>query len=185
MRRFLIAAIGFGCVNVSALPLLASPFTLQSEQVENGSTLPESLVLNGFGCTGENISPQLSWQNPPTGTKSYVITVFDPDAPTGVGWWHWTVFNLPPNVTSLPANITSKGEKLPDGSGQGFTDFGDVGYGGACPPVGDKPHEYVFTVYALNVENIPADETTTGAKLAFLIKDHIIAEATIVAEYQR
>lgn len=131
------------------------------------------------------MSPQLSWQNAPKGTKSYAVTLFDPDAPTGVGWWHWIVFNIPADVNLLEIDGGSSNENLPSGSVQGYTDFGSNEYGGACPPQGDQPHDYIFTVYALDVENIPADETTTGAKLAFLIKDHILAEATITAKFGR
>jgi Raf kinase inhibitor-like YbhB/YbcL family protein len=185
MHRFFSSAISFGVLAIVAFPIQASSFILKSEQFQDGDTLPNSMVYKGFGCNGDNIAPKLSWQNPPVGTKSYAVTVFDPDAPTGVGWWHWTVFNIPGDATGLSANTSGSAQDLPLGSVEGYTDFGSSGYGGACPPIGDKPHEYIFTVYALNVASIPADQTTTGAKLAFLIKNHVLSKATISAEYQR
>ena len=185
MRHFWISTFTATMIAFSSLPLYASSFLVKSEQFADGDSLPQSAVYQGFGCTGDNISPQISWENAPEGTKSYVVTLFDPDAPTGVGWWHWTVFNIPADVNSLTTNAGKSEKNLPPGSIQGFTDFGSTGYGGACPPVGDRPHKYIFTVYALDVEEIPGDETTTGAKLAFLIKDHVLAEATITARFSR
>jgi Raf kinase inhibitor-like YbhB/YbcL family protein len=185
-QKFLIAAIVSLLLTVSVLPIQASSFSLQSEQFANGDTLPQSTVYQGFGCTGDNISPQLSWHNEPKETKSYVITVFDPDAPTGVGWWHWLVFNIPANIHTMPVNAgSSTANLLPDGSQQGYTDFGSKGYGGACPPQGDKAHNYIFTVYALDVASLPADASTTGAKLAFLMKEHILAKAKVTAKFGR
>jgi Raf kinase inhibitor-like YbhB/YbcL family protein len=185
MRQFLIPVVTSTIVAVSTLPIQASSFSVESEQFKNGGKLPQSTIYQGFGCTGDNMSPQLSWQNAPKGTKSYVVTLFDPDAPTGVGWWHWIVFNIPADVNLLDVDAGNSAENLPPGSVQGYTDFGSNGYGGACPPQGDQAHDYIFTVYALDVEKIPADQTTTGAKLAFLIKDHILAEATITAKFGR
>lgn len=185
MRHFWIFTLTAIMIAVSGMPLYASSFILKSEQFADGDFLPQSSIYQGFGCTGNNISPQLSWQNAPEGTKSYVVTLFDPDAPTEVGWWHWTIFNIPADVNSLASNAGNLAETLPPRSVQGYTDFGSTGYGGACPPVGDRPHQYVFTVYALDVEEISADETTTGAKLTFLIKEHILAEASITAKFGR
>ncbi|MGL6344124.1 MAG: YbhB/YbcL family Raf kinase inhibitor-like protein [Waterburya sp.] len=185
MRQFLIPVVTSTIVAVSILPIHASSFSVESKQFENGGTLPQSTIYQGFGCTGDNMSPQLSWQNAPKNTKSYVVTLFDPDAPTGVGWWHWTVFNIPADVNVLAVNAGSSNNNLPPGSVQGYTDFGSNRYGGACPPIGDQPHDYIFTIYALDVKNLPADKTTTGAKLAFLIKDHILAKAAITAKFGR
>lgn len=185
MRQLFILLATTSLLISSTLPIFAASFTLESEQIKNGSTLPESMVYQGFGCDGDNISPQLSWKNPPAGTKSYAITVYDPDAPTGTGWWHWTVFNIPNEVNSLPTNASASEDLLPANSVQGYTDFGSSEYGGACPPVGDEPHRYIFTVYALDVESLPADESTTGAKLTFLIKDRVLAQANITAKFDR
>jgi Raf kinase inhibitor-like YbhB/YbcL family protein len=163
-----------------------TPFRLSSLQFSDGGTLPQSMVYQGFGCNGGNQSPELSWTGEPTGTNSYAITMFDPDAPTGVGWWHWLVFNIPKNNHALSEGISSSSpSQLPIGSQQGYTDFGSTGYGGACPPVGDSPHRYVITIYALDVDRLSTGAETTGAKLAFLMRGHILAEAQITGRYGR
>lgn len=184
MRLLYISAIAATVLSAFSLPIYGSSFVVKSQQFEDGDLLPEAMVYQGFGCTGDNMSPQLSWHNPPEGTKSYVVTMYDPDAPTGVGWWHWSVFNIPGDVLSLSPDADDNGN-LPLGSQQGYTDFGDSEYGGACPPKGDRPHNYIFTVYALDLENLPADAATTGAKLSYLIKDHILAKASITAKFGR
>jgi Raf kinase inhibitor-like YbhB/YbcL family protein len=162
------------------------PFKLSSPQVADGETLPNSMVYQGFGCTGGNQSPALSWTGAPAGTRSYAITMFDPDAPTGVGWWHWLVFNIPENTHALPQGVgSSLTSQLPSGSQQGYTDFGSNGYGGACPPIGNLPHRYIITIYALNVERLQTGAETTGAKLAFLMRGHILAKAEITGRYGR
>ncbi|NJL37100.1 MAG: YbhB/YbcL family Raf kinase inhibitor-like protein [Leptolyngbyaceae cyanobacterium RM2_2_4] len=163
-----------------------TPFRVSSVQIVEGGTLPESMVYEGFGCTGGNQSPQLSWTGEPIETRSYAITMFDPDAPTGVGWWHWLVFNLPNDTHTLPQGVGNPlVNQLPSGVQQGYTDFGSNGYGGACPPVGDPPHRYVITIYALDVESLPAGAEATGAKLAFLMQEHILAKAEITGQYGR
>src|SRR3954465_14424129 len=112
-----------------------------------------------MGAGGQNVSPQLSWSGAPAGTKSFALTLYDPDAPTGSGWWHWVVYDIPATATELPQGAGSGKAPLPAGTVQGKTDFGAAGYGGAGPPPGDKPHRYVFTVYALKVDklDLPAD----------------------------
>src|SRR5471032_2054390 len=112
-------------------------FTLSSSDIAEGKTLSSHHVFQGFGCVGDNRSPQLSWHGAPAGTKSYAVTVYDPDAPTGSGWWHWVVYNIPADVTELPAGAGNAGGQLPAGAAQGHTDFGTSGFGGACPPAGD------------------------------------------------
>jgi Raf kinase inhibitor-like YbhB/YbcL family protein len=128
------------------------------------------------------VSPQLSWRDAPEGTKSYAITVFDPDAPTGSGWWHWTVVNLPVSVTSVPRGV---GSNLPAGAVQGRTDYGQPGFGGVCPPAGDNPHHYQFTVWALKVETLPLDAQASGALVGFLLNANVLAKATITPTYQQ
>ncbi len=133
---------------VAAAPTLAAArFTLVSADVKPGKTLTEQQVFNGFGCSGANVSPELSWADAPKDTKSFVVTVYDPDAPTGSGWWHWVVFNIPATATGLAQGAGSGLAPLPEGAVQSRTDFGSPGYGGACPPPGDKPHRYIFTVH--------------------------------------
>ena len=156
-------------------------FTVTSSTFEDGETLPQSAVFNGFGQHGENRSPALAWHDAPAGTKSFAVTCFDPDAPTTVGFWHWLLFNIPASVTTLAEDAGAPG-KNPPGTVLGYTDFGSSGYGGAAPPPGPS-HHYHFNVYALDLERIDMGPGTTGALLMFLMKDHILAKATVTAMY--
>src|SRR5690349_12437302 len=143
-----IAALMLGSLVASAAS--AAGFTLSSADIAPNATLTQNQVFNGFGCSGKNISPALSWSGAPAGTQSYALTVYDPDAPTGSGWWHWVVINIPPNVTELPANAGAEGgANLPKGASNVRIDYGVAAWGGVCPPEGDKPHRYIFTVHAL------------------------------------
>ncbi|WP_460109029.1 kinase inhibitor [Pseudomonas sp. H3_E06] len=160
----------------------AADFSLTSQEIADNRPLTLREVFQGFGCEGGNTSPQLSWINAPTGTKSYAITVYDPDAPTGSGWWHWTVFNLPASVHSLPRGA---GPSLPAGAVQGRTDFGQSEFGGACPPVGDKPHRYQFTVWALKVDKLALDNQASGALVGYMLNANALAKATITSTYGR
>jgi Raf kinase inhibitor-like YbhB/YbcL family protein len=164
----------------------AEPFSLQSAEIKPNSTIAEGQVFRGFDCEGGNVSPSLSWKNAPKGTKSFAVTVYDPDAPTGSGWWHWVVFNIPADVTSLPLGSGNPASAcMPKGAVQLKTDFGKPGYGGPCPPKGDKPHRYVFTVYALKAEKIDADENASGALVGFMLNANKLGEATLTATYGR
>jgi Raf kinase inhibitor-like YbhB/YbcL family protein len=144
------ASIAFGLILFGcAAAAQAGGFKLSSPTIKPHSTLSMDQVFNGFGCTGKNISPALKWSGAPKGTKSFAVTLYDPDAPTGSGWWHWVVYNIPADVTELPEGAgTAGGAKLPKGAMQGRTDYGTHAFGGACPPPGDKPHRYIFTVSA-------------------------------------
>lgn len=143
-------------------------------------------MYNDFGCTGTNISPELNWSGEPVETKSFAITVYDPDAPTGSGWWHWLVFNIPAAVHNLAADSGNldKGH-LPAGSVQSRTDFGKSGYGGACPPAGDAPHRYQFTVWALDIAELPLDQNVSGAMVGFFLHQHQLGKASITVTYCR
>jgi Raf kinase inhibitor-like YbhB/YbcL family protein len=166
-------------------------FTLSSADVPKDGTIPDAQVLNnsGFGCSGGNASPELHWDNPPAGTLSFAVTLFDADAPTGSGFWHWTVFNIPASARSLPKGAGggsggSGTSGLPAGALQGYTDFGASGYGGPCPPVGDAPHHYTFTVYALKVASLAGvDAGSTGAFVTFNAKGNALASASFTATY--
>jgi Raf kinase inhibitor-like YbhB/YbcL family protein len=125
----------------------------------------------------------LSWTPGPDGTLSYALTCYDPDAPTGSGWWHWVVFNIPANVTSLPKGFAADDATIP-GLVQSRTDFGKPGYGGPCPPPG-KPHHYIFTVYALKVKSLDLDANASGAMVGFYIGMNKLAKAKITAIYSR
>lgn len=178
MRRIL------GVLLVFSALIYGGGFTLESPDL--GGQLSHKEVLNGFGCKGENISPALLWKGAPKGTKSFAVTVYDPDAPTGSGWWHWIVFNLPVSVTSLPAGAGTPGSgALPKGAVQSVTSFGQVGYGGACPPVGDRPHRYIFTVYALDTAQLKLDASATPALVGYMLNAHTIAKASIISYYGR
>lgn len=158
-------------------------FTLHSNDLAGQLTKKQEFA--GFGCSGQNISPELHWNDAPKGTKSFAITVYDPDAPTGSGWWHWVVFNLPASTTSLPADFGNLTKQQSIYAIQSITDYGQLGFGGACPPDGDKPHRYFFTVHALNVDMLDLDEKASPALVGYLINAHSIAKATLVSYYGR
>ena len=170
---------------LSTSALAAGKLKLQSSDVKPNGTLPDKQVFDGMGCKGENTSPQLSWSNPPEGTKSYALTVYDPDAPTGSGWWHWVVYNIPADTTELGAGAGSGKAKLPAGTVEGRTDFGKAGYGGACPPPGDKPHHYIFTLYALKVDKLEVPPDATAAMIGYMTKSNALGSATFTAKYAR
>ena len=160
-------------------------FRLQSPAIGADSTLSNDQVYSGFGCSGKNISPALSWKGAPHATKSFALTVYDPDAPTGSGWWHWVLYNIPADVSELPTGAGSAGGKLPEGAAQGHTDFGTSGFGGACPPAGDKPHRYIFTVYALKVDKISVPDEASAAMVGFMIHANTLAKASLTTHYGR
>jgi Raf kinase inhibitor-like YbhB/YbcL family protein len=176
------------CLSASLLAapaMAAAPrFHLSSPDIKPRATLAEKFVFNGFGCTGGNVSPALHWTGAPAGTKSFVVTVYDPDAPTGSGWWHWVLYNIPASVTSLPEGAGTPG-KEPPGSAQAVTDFGAPGFGGACPPKGDKPHRYVFTVYALKVEKLDVPANASPALIGFATHANMLGKASFTARYGR
>ncbi len=159
-------------------------FTLTSADVGGQATLRQ--VFNGFGCTGENISPQLSWSAAPEGTKSYAITVYDPDAPTGSGWWHWLAFDIPATTKGIPAGAGTPGRTgMPEGAIQSRTDYGTSGYGGPCPPPGHGPHQYIVTVYALKTDKLGLDANATPAVVGYTLNSQMLAKASIVFYYAR
>lgn len=174
------------CLCLPAATAMAGGFTVTSKDIHNGGTVPMTQVFNGFGCTGKDISPQLSWSGAPAGTKSFAVTIFDVNAPTGSGWWHWTVFNIPANVHSLPENAGAANSKeLPAGAGEGRTDFGFSHYGGPCPPVGDKPHHYFITVYAVKVAKLPLNAESSGALVGYELHFNTLAKTHLVGLYGR
>lgn len=159
-------------------------FTLKSKNLGGNSTTQEE--FNGFGCTGENQSPQLSWTNAPEGTKSFAITMFDPDAPTGSGWWHWVVFDIPSslnNIAENAGNITSG--IMPEGVIQSVTNYGTPGYGGPCPPENHGIHQYIITVYALKTDKLGLDANANPAVVGYYLWNNTLAKASIVTYYER
>ncbi len=164
-------------------------FKVASSSFNDGDYLGEVHALSeayGFGCTGGNQSPQLSWTDAPAGTKSFAVTCFDPDAPTGSGFWHWVVVNIPANVSSLDADAGSmQSGKLPDGALQVRTDFSAPGYGGPCPPEGDHPHRYIFTVHAVKEEALPVTEDTSAAVVGFMLHFNTLEKSALMGLYKR
>lgn len=142
-----------------------------------GDYFHKSNAFNQFGCGGENISPALFWKDTPKNTQSFVLTIYDIDAPKG--WWHWIVLNIPAKINSLEKNA-SMSPKMPKGVIELKNSYGTFGYGGPCPPVGDKPHRYVFTLYALDKKINPHRKDIEKQ-----IKKHIIQKATFTALYKR
>lgn len=149
-------------------------FTLTSTDFKDGDTLPDAQVQ-----AKGNTSPHLAWSRAPEGTKSFAITCYDPDAPTGSGFWHWTVANIPADVTEIPA-----GGPVPAGAVEGRTDYGEPGFGGAAPPPGHGPHRYIFTVFAVDTEKLDVTPEDSGAKYGFNLHFHTLAKSSITATYE-
>jgi len=163
-------------------------FRVTSDSFKDGDYLPEAHVLSadfGFGCAGGNSSPHLKWSGAPGGTKSFAITCYDPDAPTGSGFWHWLVVNIPANVSELAAGAGSAGGKLPPGALMTRTDFGKPGYGGPCSPEGDHPHRYLFTVFAVGKDRIEVAADTSAAVVGFNLHFATLAKADIMGLFKR
>lgn len=164
----------------------ADGFSLESQDVRANGPFADKFVLKGFGCEGGNISPELKWKNAPNDTKSFAVTAYDPDAPTGSGWWHWVVFNLSADTTSLPQGAGDPAAgKMPKGAVQGRTDFGTQGWGGPCPPKGDKPHRFTFTVFALKTDKLDLNENTPAAMVGYMLNVNALAKASFVAKSSR
>jgi Raf kinase inhibitor-like YbhB/YbcL family protein len=164
-------------------------FTVRSNSFKDGDYLAQEHILSadyGFGCEGGNRSPHLTWSGAPTGTKSFAVTCFDPDAPTGSGFWHWLVVNIPLHATELPLDAGNRSSsKLPNGALQTRTDFGAPGYGGPCPPPGDHPHRYLFTVFAVGAESLQVTADTSAAVIGFQLHFNTLAKAAIMGLYKR
>lgn len=164
---------------------LADSFSLKSKDIAQGKFMSTAQEFQGFGCTGGNLSPQLSWSGAPEGTEAFAILVHDPDAPTGSGWWHWQIVNIPKNVTSLPSGAGDSSKKLlPQGSLQINNDYGVKGFGGACPPKGHGVHRYQFTVHALS-KKLELPENASGALTGYMVNAHSLGSSTIEALYKR
>jgi len=160
-------------------------FTLTSPDIAQGKKMTETQVFNGFGCKGRNVSPAISWSNAPAATKSFALLMHDPDAPTGSGWWHWVVYDIPAEVTSLPADAGDpKKNLMPSGVVQGRTDFGTRGYGGPCPPPG-KPHHYYLRLYALKVPKLEVPADASPAFIGFNVNANAIAKTELMGLYGR
>jgi Raf kinase inhibitor-like YbhB/YbcL family protein len=164
-------------------------FTVASNSFKDGDYLPSDFILSadyGFGCAGGNKSPHLKWSGTPAETKSFAVTCYDPDAPTGSGFWHWLIVNIPANVSELAQGAGSSDPKLlPAGALQTRTDFGAPGYGGPCPPPGDHPHRYLFTVFAVKAEKLDVKADTSAAVVGFNLHFNTLAKAEIMGLFKR
>jgi Raf kinase inhibitor-like YbhB/YbcL family protein len=181
MRTLVLAAALF-----PPAAALAAGFTARSPDIRDGGPIPMVHVFNQDGCKGANQSPALSWSGEPEGTRSFAITMFDPDAPTGRGWWHWTVFNIPATAHFVPENAgVARSTRLPLGAVQGRTDYGFSHYGGPCPPAGAPPHRYVITVYAVRVPRLPLTAQSSGAGVASELRSTTLGTAQLVGRYGR
>jgi hypothetical protein len=181
LAAFSLSLLGHSAANAQSM-------TLTSADFKEGATIANEQVFNGFGCTGGNVSPALNWSGAPSGAKSFAVSMYDPDAPTGSGWWHWVVFNIPPGTTSLPKSAGDAKKKLmPKGAIQSRTDFGTAGYGGPCPPPGDKAHRYQITVFAVDVDKLPnaKNDAVSAALAGFDLNSHTLAKATLTGLYGR
>lgn len=177
--KILIASI------ILMVSISAYSFELTSSDIKQGEDLSNIFEFNGFGCNGDNISPMLAWKNIPEGTKYFAITLYDPDAPSGSGWWHWQVINIPKNILYFARGTGNSDQtKIPNGAMQMRNDYGIYGFGGACPPIGDTKHHYQFTVYALP-EKLDMAKDSSAALVGFMLNANAIASSTIEALYQR
>jgi Raf kinase inhibitor-like YbhB/YbcL family protein len=166
--------------------VFAGSLTLSSQDIAEGKFMDKNQEFTGFGCSGDNLSPQLTWENVPKNTKSFAITAYDTDAPTGSGWWHWQVVNIPVSVMTLASNAGSTTEDLlPKGSVQIQNDYGSRGFGGACPPSGHGVHHYRFTIHALSVEKLELPADVSGALTGYMINANTIESSTIESLYKR
>jgi Raf kinase inhibitor-like YbhB/YbcL family protein len=184
MRRISVTAVA---ILASAGSAFAQGFKLESPDVKPTATIAEEQVFNGFGCAGKNVSPALKWSGAPKGTKSFALLVHDPDAPTGgAGWWHWVVINIPADTTELRKDAGKPdGANLPAGAAQVNTDFGGPGWGGPCPPAGDKPHRYNFTLHALKVPKLDVPANATASLAGFMVNANSLGKATLTGRYGR
>jgi Raf kinase inhibitor-like YbhB/YbcL family protein len=181
----LSAALLSAAAAASATP--ARHFVLWSPDPLVAEHMPETYIANASGCTGRNASPPLQWKGAPKGTLSYVVTLFDRDErSTPSGWWHWVVYDIPKDVDSLYIGAGAlHSQVLPPPTLQGRSDGGEEAYQGPCPPKGDPPHRYVFTVYALKVAKLPVPEDSSGAMVTATAQDYVLAKSVFIAHYGR
>lgn len=160
-------------------------FALQSPALTDGTPLPQRFAYNGWGCTGQNVSPPLAWHNAPAGTKSFAVTLHDPDAPTGGGWWHWLAYDIPASAKGLAEGAGSDPARLPKGAKMAYNDFGTDRYGGPCPPQADGMHRYEYKVWALKVDKLPIEGKVTPNMVGFLLHANALGSALMTIPYTR
>lgn len=171
----------------AAISASAGDFTLSSADIKPNGEIANHFVYQGFGCHGDNVSPQLSWHGAPQGTQSFALLVHDPDAPTGgAGWWHWIVYNIPATATAIAQGAgTTDGAALPKGAMQAKTDFGQSGWGGPCPPQGHGKHHYHFTLHALKVAKLDVPEGASASLIGYMVNANTLDKAELTGLYGR
>lgn len=185
MMKKLMAVASLLTLAISA-SAKADSFTLSSNDIKQGEFMSQVHEFNGFGCTGDDLSPHLKWENAPKGTKSFAITAYDPDAPTGSGWWHWQVVNIDKSTTEIAQGAGSEGHAAWLSTASHVdNDYGNPRFGGACPPQGHGVHRYQFTVHALSVEKLELPANASGALAGYMINANSLATSTIEALYKR
>ncbi len=161
-------------------------FKLESPDVGPDKEFSQDFAYDAFGCTGSNQSFALSWSGAPVGTQSFAVTTFDSDAQRGKGFWHWFVINIPASVTALPRDAGNRNNaKIPAGARQLITNFNKTGYGGSCPPRGDRPHNYVVTVYALKSRKLQLPADALASEALPIVEADALGKATLSYQYGR
>lgn len=182
--KMLLCSMAMACVALSAQ---TAEFKLVSADIKPLGEIADKFVYKGFGCSGDNVSPALSWSGAPPETKSFALLVHDPDAPTGgAGWWHWAAYNIPASAHEIVQGAgTADGARLPKGAVQGKTDFGTAGWGGPCPPAGHGKHHYKFILYALKVEKLDVPDGASAALIGYMANANMIGAAKLTGLYGR
>jgi len=173
---------GYAMKNITAV-LMAACFStgsalaleMTSPDIRQGEPMQQKQVFDGFGCSGENLSPELTWRDVPEGTKSFALMVHDPDAPTGSGWWHWVVFNIPPDTKKIEENTTPPGV-------QGCNTNGENKYIGPCPP--DREHRYFFKFFALD-STLPLQKGVSKKEVEEAMQGHVLDKCELMGRYEK
>ena len=169
-------------LSAAFLSIQASALELTSSDIKEGTPMSKTFEFQGFGCDGKNQSPALKWSGMPEGTKSFAITAYDPDAPTGSGWWHWVVTDIPASVMELERNAAANDKFV---GKQHKNDYGVASFGGACPPEGHGMHRYQFTVWALPTEKLGTPPGASNAIVGYYLNNTAIDKAQLTATYVR
>jgi len=182
-----VAAMLVGLAGALALgAAVAADFKLTSPDIGPDKPLAQDFVFSGFGCSGGNQSPALSWSGAPPGTKGYAVALFDPDAMQGRGFWHWLMVNIPAGTTALGRDAgRNDGSKMPAGAVQIKNGFRALGYSGSCPPPADEPHGYVMTVYALKVAALEVPADVSSASMLTAIEANSLGKASLTYHFGR
>ncbi len=173
-----VVVILFACGAVRGQGTDVTPFTLTALQADEAGRLSMAQVNSGHGCKGGNMPPTLQWSAAPAGTKGFAVTMVDLTANKGAGFWHWALFDVPPDARMLEA------KQLPDGARTGRNDFGDAGYGGVCPPPGPA-HQYQLTVWAMGEATLSFDAGSSDKEIGDFLKGHALGHADLVLTYKR